>query len=66
MQETWAWSLGTEYPLEEEMGTQFIILARKIPWTEEPGGLKSTGQKESDMTEYHHHHDQSWYSMLVL
>ena len=32
-------SLGQEHPLEEEMETHFSILARKIPWTEEPGGL---------------------------
>ena len=32
-------SLGQEDPLEEEMATHFGILAWKIPWTEEPGGL---------------------------
>ena len=35
--------LGQEDPLEEEMATHFNILAWKIPWTEEPGGLLSTG-----------------------
>ena len=37
-QETWVWSLGQEDPMEEEMATH-SILAWKIPWTEEPGGL---------------------------
>ena len=45
--------LGQEDPLEEEMATHSIILAQKIPWTEEPGGEpeESTGLQESDMTE---------------
>ena len=34
---------GWEDPLEEEMSTQSSILAWKIPWTEEPGGLQSIG-----------------------
>ena len=41
IQETWAGSLGWEDPLEKVMATHSIILAWKIPWTEEPGGLKS-------------------------
>ena len=45
MQETWVQSLGREDPLEEEMATHSSILAWKIPWTEEPGGLH--GVKES-------------------
>ena len=36
-------SLGQEDPLEEEMATHSSILAWKIPWTEEPGGLQSVG-----------------------
>ena len=39
MQETWIPSLGWEDPLEKEMATHSSILARKIPWTEEPDGL---------------------------
>ena len=31
------------FPLEEEMATHYSILAWKIPWTEEPGGLQSMG-----------------------
>ena len=43
MRETQIQSLGQEDPLEEEMATHSSILARKIPWTEEPGRLKSMG-----------------------
>ena len=43
MQETQVWSLGQEDPLEKQMATQSSILARRIPWTEEPGGLQSMG-----------------------
>ena len=43
MQETWVQSLGWEDPLEKEMATHSSILAWRIPWTEEPGGLQSTG-----------------------
>ena len=39
MQEMWIWSLGGEDPLEKETATHSSILAWKIPWTEEPGGL---------------------------
>ena len=44
-------SLSQEGLLEEEMGTQSGILAWKIPWTEEPGRLQSTGSQEADTTE---------------
>ena len=36
-------SLDQKDPLEKEMATQFSILAQKIPWTEEAGGLQSIG-----------------------
>ena len=39
MLETWVQSLGWEDPLEKEMATHSSILAWRIPWTEEPGGL---------------------------
>ena len=42
MQETQVRSLGQENPLEEEMATHSSMLVRKVPWTEEPGGLWST------------------------
>ena len=47
MQETWVQSLGREGPLEEEMATHSSVLARRIPWTEEPGGLQSMGVAKS-------------------
>ena len=46
-------SLGREDALEEEMATHSSLLAWRIPWTEEPGGLQSTGHrvtKEMDTT----------------
>ena len=41
--EAWVRSLGGEEPLEEELATLASILAWRIPWTEEPGGLQSMG-----------------------
>ena len=41
MQETQVQTLGWKDPLEQEMATHSSILAWKIPWTEEPGGLQS-------------------------
>ena len=43
--------LVQEYPLEEEMASHSSILAWRIPWVEELGGLQSRGHKELDMTE---------------
>ena len=45
MQETQVQSLGREDPLEEGMATHSSILAWTIPWTQEPGGLQSTGSQ---------------------
>ena len=45
MCETWVQFLGWEDPLEKEIATHFSILAWKIPWTEEPGGLESRGSQ---------------------
>ena len=42
VQETWVQSLGQEDPLEKEMATYSSILAWRIPWTEELGGLQTT------------------------
>ena len=47
MQETWVHFLGWEDPLEEGMATHSSILAWRIPWTEEPGGLHSMGSKRA-------------------
>ena len=43
MQETWVQSVGQEDSLEKEMATHSSILAWRIPWMEEPGGLQSMG-----------------------
>ena len=43
VQETQVQSLGQEDPLEEGVATYSSILAWRIPWTEEPGGLQSIG-----------------------
>ena len=43
--ETWVRSLGQEDTLQKEMATHSSILAWRIPWTEEPGGLQSTGSR---------------------
>ena len=48
--ETWVRSLGWEDPLERGMATHSSILAWRLPWTEEPGGLQYMGHKESDTT----------------
>ena len=45
MRETWVRSLGQEDPLENEMAIHSSILAWRIPWREEPGGLQSTGSQ---------------------
>ena len=45
VQESWVQSLGEEDPLEEGMATHYSILAWRFPWTEEPGGLRSTGSQ---------------------
>ena len=45
MQETWLWSLGREDPLQKGLATHSSILAWRIPWTEEPGGLLSVGSQ---------------------
>ena len=45
MKETRVWSLSREDPLEKGMATHSSILAWRIPWTEEPGGLQSMGSQ---------------------
>ena len=54
----WVASLGWENPLEEGMTTQSSILAWRIPWTEEPGGLQSMGSRRdtTEATEHSHAH----------
>ena len=43
MRKTWVRSLGWEDPLENRTATHSSVLAWRIPWTEEPGGLQSMG-----------------------
>ena len=47
MQETQVPSLGWKDPLEKEIATHSSILARRIPWTEEPGGPQSMGSQRA-------------------
>ena len=47
MQETWVRSLGPEDPLEKGMATHSSVLAWRIPWTEQPGGLQSVGTQRA-------------------
>ena len=56
-QESRVRSLGQEDPLEEKMATHSSILAWKIPWTEESGGLQPTGSQRvrRDLATEHHH-----------
>ena len=51
MQEVKVQSQGRKGPLEKEMATHSSILAWKIPWTEEPGGIQSMGLQKSQPTE---------------
>ena len=50
IRETWVQFLGWEVPLEKEMAAHSSILAWRIPWTEEPGGVWFIGSQELDMT----------------
>ena len=47
-QEMQVWSLGQEVPLDKEMSADFNILAREVPWTEEPRGLQSMGLQRTE------------------
>ena len=51
MWENWARSPGGKDPLEKAMATHSSILAWRIPWTEEPGGLQSMGSQRVRLTE---------------
>ena len=56
MWETWFPSLGGEDPLEKGTATHSSILAWRIPWTEEPGGLQSMGsQSGTQLSTFHFH-----------
>ena len=60
MQEMWVPSLGQEDLLEEGVATHSRILARKIPWTEEPGGLWSMGLEATE------HQHPVLYSVILI
>ena len=51
MWESWASSLGREDPLEEGMASHSSILAWRIPWTEEPGGLEFMGSQRVGLSD---------------
>ena len=62
MQETWVWSLDWEDPLEEGIATYCSLLAWRIPWTEEPGRLKSMGWKRVKYN-WVTKHSTAWWAM---
>ena len=51
MQDTHVQSLGREDPLEKGMATHSSILAWRIPWTEDPGGLQSVGSQREQLSD---------------
>ena len=62
-QETWVLSVGQEDPLEEEMATHSRILAWRILWTEEPGGLQSMGSQRVGHTLATEHAEKLYHSL---
>ena len=66
MQETALQSPGQEDALEKEMASHSSILAWRIPWKEEPGGLQPMGYKDSDRTEQLHFHFPLVGGVLIL
>ena len=59
MLKTWVRSLGWEDPLEKGMVAHSSILVRRIPWTEEPGGLQSQSQTRLKQLNQHHHYTEA-------
>ena len=68
IQETLVGSLSWEDPLEKEVATHSSILAWRIPWTEEPGGLQPKGSQivRHDWATKHKHKNSSTYSLVLL
>ena len=60
MQETRVWSLGREDALEKEMATHSSVLAWRIPWTEERGGLQSVGSQRVRHNLASEHEQKYW------
>ena len=56
MQETQVWSPTQEDPLVEATATHCSVLAWEIPWTEESGGLETTGSQSQTQVSTHAHH----------
>ena len=56
MRETWVQSLGQEDSLEKEMATHSSVLAWRIPWTEEAGGLQSMGSQSRTQSDFNSLH----------
>ena len=66
-QETWVQSLGQEAPLEKEMATHSSILAWRIPWTEEPGGLHVVHGVPKSHTQLNNQHFHfKYFKMLII
>ena len=65
MQETWVRSLGREDPLEKEMAICSSILAWKIPWTEEPGGLQAMRLDMNERLNTHVGRHSSWECSVI-
>ena len=61
MQETWIQSLGQKQPVEKGKAAHSSILAWRIPWTEEPGSLHSTGHKSQTWLS-----DQAWAYRITI
>ena len=57
--------LGWEDPLEEQMATHSSILAGKIPWTEEPGGLQSIGSQRAGQDGWMEHTHNSVFRQII-
>ena len=60
----WVQSPGREDPPEEGMATPSSILAWRIPWTEEPGGLQSMGSQRIRHDSAQHTQSQLWFTTL--
>ena len=68
MQEAQLSSLGQEDPLEKGMATHSSILAWRIPWTEEPGGLQFMGSQKSQtqLSDLHFHFGSLWVCCFTI
>ena len=65
MQEAWVWSWVGNIPLEKGTATHYIILAWRISWKEEPGGLQSMGSQRAEQ-DWATFISNSWVSQRIL